>query len=66
MTTKTETVTQTISGRGDSILTQGSSAQMMGTFDALMAMKARGYRRISRERRNGVLVEVWAKKVKRD
>jgi hypothetical protein len=38
---------------------------MMGTYDAILAMEIRGFVMLSRERKNGRLVEVWAKRIKK-
>jgi hypothetical protein len=37
----------------------------MPAYDAILAMKIRGFVMISRERKNGRLVEVWAKRIKK-
>ncbi len=46
------------------IVTQMEASQVhpMTEYEAMLAMRIRGYKRISQERKNGKIVEVWAKR----
>jgi hypothetical protein len=61
----TEKLRKMVSDMGHSVVSEKNSVIPMPAYDALLAMKIRGFKRISRERKDGRWIEVWAKRIKK-